>query len=251
MILGSTGGTAGFGQFVFHHRPENAEALTTYIRHEDGHSWLQIDREPKLTTHYLDAIPAAVEELLKLEGLESSDIAAVFPPHLAARTSPKWPGASTSRARGSSKSTPTPTCSPRRCRMRCDHARRHQQVKPGDIGLIVSCRLRRSGRLRDLSLLMPMRLEGRSVLLTGATGGIGGAIAHELAARGCALTVTGRRTAELARLVTRAGSAGAGLCRRPDQPDRGARFAGQRRPRGYSRGLRRHRCPAGLGGCER
>ena len=52
---------------------------------------------------------------------------------------------------------------------------------------------------------MPMRLEGRSVLLTGATGGIGGAIAHELAARGCALTVTGRRTAELASLVTELG----------------------------------------------
>jgi short-subunit dehydrogenase len=50
-----------------------------------------------------------------------------------------------------------------------------------------------------------MRLEGRSVLLTGATGGIGGAIARELAARGCALTVTGRRKAELARLATELG----------------------------------------------
>jgi short-subunit dehydrogenase len=50
-----------------------------------------------------------------------------------------------------------------------------------------------------------MRLEGRSVLLTGATGGIGGVIAHELAARGCALTVTGRREADLARLVTELG----------------------------------------------
>jgi short-subunit dehydrogenase len=52
---------------------------------------------------------------------------------------------------------------------------------------------------------MPMRLEGRSVLLTGATGGIGGAIARELAARGCTLTVTGRRKAELARLVAELG----------------------------------------------
>ena len=50
-----------------------------------------------------------------------------------------------------------------------------------------------------------MRLEGRSVLLTGATGGIGGAIARELASRGCVLTVTGRREAELARLVTELG----------------------------------------------
>ena len=50
-----------------------------------------------------------------------------------------------------------------------------------------------------------MRLEGRSVLLTGATGGIGGAIARELATRGCVLTATGRREAELARLVIELG----------------------------------------------
>ena len=57
----------------------------------------------------------------------------------------------------------------------------------------------------ELIGVLSMRLEGRSVLLTGATGGIGGAIARELAARGCALTVTGRREAELARLVTELG----------------------------------------------
>ena len=46
-----------------------------------------------------------------------------------------------------------------------------------------------------------MQLEGRSVLVTGATGGIGRAIARELARRGCALTVTGRRELELKKLV--------------------------------------------------
>jgi short-subunit dehydrogenase len=56
-----------------------------------------------------------------------------------------------------------------------------------------------------------MRLEGRSVLLTGATGGIGGAIARELAGRGCALTLTGRREAELARLVGELGPPARGL----------------------------------------
>lgn len=50
-----------------------------------------------------------------------------------------------------------------------------------------------------------MRLDDRSVLLTGATGGIGGAIARELAARGCVLTLTGRREAELSRLVAELG----------------------------------------------
>jgi short-subunit dehydrogenase len=52
---------------------------------------------------------------------------------------------------------------------------------------------------------LSVRLEDRSVLLTGATGGIGDAIARELATRGCALTLTGRREAELARLVTELG----------------------------------------------
>jgi short-subunit dehydrogenase len=50
-----------------------------------------------------------------------------------------------------------------------------------------------------------MRLEGRSVLLTGATGGIGGAIARDLASRGCALTLTGRREPDLERLVNELG----------------------------------------------
>ncbi|TPG34156.1 non-ribosomal peptide synthetase [Mycolicibacterium hodleri] len=138
LLLGSTDGTAGFGQFVFHHRPENAEALATYLRHEDGHSWLQIDREPKLTTHYLDAIPAAVEELLRLEGLEPADIAAVFPPHLAAADLTEMarridiPRARlvdvTADADLFTSSVP----------YALDHAWKHQQVKPGDIGLIVS-----------------------------------------------------------------------------------------------------------------
>jgi amino acid adenylation domain-containing protein len=138
LILGSTDGSAGFGQFVFHHRPENSEALATYIRHEDGHSWLQIDREPKLTTHYLDAIPAAVEELLKLEGLEPSDIAAVFPPHLAAvdltemarRINIPRTRVVEVDADGDLFTSSVPYA--------LDHALRHQQVKPGDIGLIVS-----------------------------------------------------------------------------------------------------------------
>jgi short-subunit dehydrogenase len=56
-----------------------------------------------------------------------------------------------------------------------------------------------------------MRLAGRSVLVTGATGGIGGAIAHELARRGCAVIVTGRRKTHVLRLVTELGPPARGL----------------------------------------
>lgn len=50
-----------------------------------------------------------------------------------------------------------------------------------------------------------MRLDGSSVLVTGATGGIGTAIARELAARSCSVVVTGRRQALLDGLVTELG----------------------------------------------
>ena len=56
-----------------------------------------------------------------------------------------------------------------------------------------------------------MRLKGRTALVTGATGGIGREIAHELAARGCAVTVTGRRESELQRLVSELGPSARGL----------------------------------------
>ncbi|TXH18571.1 MAG: amino acid adenylation domain-containing protein [Mycobacterium sp.] len=138
LLLGSTDGTAGFGRFVFHHRPENAEALATYIRHEDGHSWLQIDREPKLTTHYLDAIPAAVEELLRLEGLTPDDIAVVFPPHLGAADLTEMARRIDIPRDRLVEVTADADLFTSSVPYALDHALRHQQVKPGDIGLIVS-----------------------------------------------------------------------------------------------------------------
>jgi short-subunit dehydrogenase len=51
-----------------------------------------------------------------------------------------------------------------------------------------------------------LRLEGRSVLLTGATGGIGEAIARALHARGASLVLSGRRAEVLERLRDELGS---------------------------------------------
>jgi short-subunit dehydrogenase len=46
-----------------------------------------------------------------------------------------------------------------------------------------------------------MRVRGKTVLLTGATGGIGHAIAHQLHAEGAGLVLTGRRVEELGALA--------------------------------------------------
>ena len=50
-----------------------------------------------------------------------------------------------------------------------------------------------------------MNLAGRSVLVTGASGGIGAAAARALAARGARVTVTGRRVSELEALASSIG----------------------------------------------
>ncbi|MEI2697508.1 MAG: SDR family NAD(P)-dependent oxidoreductase [Microthrixaceae bacterium] len=51
-----------------------------------------------------------------------------------------------------------------------------------------------------------MEISGRSVLVTGASGGLGTAIVEELARRGAQVTVTARRAAELESLAGRTGA---------------------------------------------
>ena len=138
VILGQTDGATGFGQFVFHHHPEYSGALATYFQHRDGQSWLQIDRDPNLSAHYLDCIAPAVEELLKLEELDSSEIAAVFPPYLCSADRTELAARlriPTSRFVDLPADTDLFSSS---VAYGLQHAWRHKLVKPGDIGLIVS-----------------------------------------------------------------------------------------------------------------
>jgi short-subunit dehydrogenase len=51
-------------------------------------------------------------------------------------------------------------------------------------------------------MVIGMELDGKSVLITGATGGLGHAIARRLRAQGCTLTLTGRRADVLEPLAT-------------------------------------------------
>jgi amino acid adenylation domain-containing protein len=138
VILGPADGATGFGQFVFHHHPEYSGALATYFQHRDGQSWLQIDRDPNLSAHYLDCIPPAVEELLKLEELDSSEIAAVFPPFLCSADRTEL----AARLRiPSSRFVDLPADTDlfsSSVAYGLQHAWRHKLVRSGDIGLIVS-----------------------------------------------------------------------------------------------------------------
>jgi 3-oxoacyl-[acyl-carrier-protein] synthase III len=138
VILGRTDGTAGFGRFVFRHHPEYRGGLATYTRHSDGQTWLQIDRDPKLAAHYLDCIPSAVEELLKLEGLDRSEIAVVFPPHLSLADRTELAARiDIPRSRFvdlAADTDPFTSSLP----YGLEHAWRHDLVSSGDIGLIVT-----------------------------------------------------------------------------------------------------------------
>jgi NAD(P)-dependent dehydrogenase (short-subunit alcohol dehydrogenase family) len=63
-------------------------------------------------------------------------------------------------------------------------------------------------------------VRSRSILITGATGSLGGAAARALAEAGARLTLTGGNAAGLAKLVDEAGIENAAVVtRRPDTPD--------------------------------
>jgi amino acid adenylation domain-containing protein len=138
VILSPANDNKGFGRFVFRHYPEYAGALTTYTRHSDGRTWLEIDRDPDLTAHYLNIIADAVGELLKLEAIAPSDIAAVFPPYLSQpdreELATRLGVASSLFVVAATDADPFSSSVPHGLQ----HAWRHGLVGAGDVGLIVS-----------------------------------------------------------------------------------------------------------------
>jgi amino acid adenylation domain-containing protein len=138
VILSPTNGNKGFGRFVFRHYPEYAGALTTYTRHSDGRTWLEIDRDPDLAAHYLNIIADAVGELLKLEAIAPSEVAAVFPPHLSQpdreELATRLGIASSLFVAPATDTDPFSSSVPHGLQ----HAWQHGLVGSGDVGLIVS-----------------------------------------------------------------------------------------------------------------
>ncbi|WIM86737.1 amino acid adenylation domain-containing protein [Candidatus Mycobacterium wuenschmannii] len=138
VVLSPTDGNTGFGRFVFRQYPEHAGALTTYTRHSDDRTWLEIERDPDLDAHYVAIIADAVGELLKLEAIAPSDIAAVFPPHLSQphreELASRLGIASSLFVDPVSDTDPFSSSVPHGLQ----HAWQHGLVRSGDVGLIVS-----------------------------------------------------------------------------------------------------------------
>lgn len=85
LILDAEGdGRTGFGEFVFRYATEHAGDLQSYYACTDGRGRLHQDKSADLEEHLLPCIQAAVDELLRREGVERSRIKAVFAPQISA-----------------------------------------------------------------------------------------------------------------------------------------------------------------------
>jgi 3-oxoacyl-[acyl-carrier-protein] synthase III len=78
-------GAVGFGRFLFRSFTEHLDAWETHVAHEDGKSYLQVARDPRLEELYLEAIRCTVAELLAFEGLEARALDLVLPPQISPR----------------------------------------------------------------------------------------------------------------------------------------------------------------------
>jgi amino acid adenylation domain-containing protein len=83
VILDQNGsGQTGFSQFLFHYDLEHFGAREAIGRYTDGKPCLRLKEAENMHALYLQAIPAAVDQLLAREGLERSQIKFLLPPQI-------------------------------------------------------------------------------------------------------------------------------------------------------------------------
>lgn len=82
-VLGrSTEDGPGFGNFVFTSQTEHLNSEVIYTQTFEGRACITIERDAEREQIYLDAVVAAVEELLAREGLSMSDVNVIVPPQI-------------------------------------------------------------------------------------------------------------------------------------------------------------------------
>jgi 3-oxoacyl-[acyl-carrier-protein] synthase III len=82
LIIDEAPGPEGFGGFLFRSFTEHSDAFTSFLTNRDGRAYLRFARDHDLERLYVRAIVSAVEDLLRIEGVEISRIARIFPPQI-------------------------------------------------------------------------------------------------------------------------------------------------------------------------
>lgn len=75
----------GFSRFLFRHHEASQEKYKAYASDEAIKQRLYIEKDIDVEAIYLDAIPAAVQEILELEGLDLTQIKTIFPPQISSQ----------------------------------------------------------------------------------------------------------------------------------------------------------------------
>ncbi|MEE8134362.1 MAG: 3-oxoacyl-[acyl-carrier-protein] synthase III C-terminal domain-containing protein [Gemmatimonadales bacterium] len=81
-IVEQSSGGEGFGPFLFRAFPEHNDAFTSFLTNRDGKQYLRFHRGTDLEQRYITAIVETVQDFLRAEELELSEIARIFPPQL-------------------------------------------------------------------------------------------------------------------------------------------------------------------------
>jgi len=134
----SPGGQTGFGNFVFRDFTSYIEAFQAYGVQQNGKTGMHFEIDPELETRYLQCIREAVDELLRVEQLDISQIKVILPPQI----SPEFITAlsntmnvSRDRFMDLAQDGDLFTSS---LAYTLQYAREQHLVKPGDIGLIIN-----------------------------------------------------------------------------------------------------------------
>lgn len=72
----------GFSRFLFRYHEESINAYTAYCDTRNRKQYLQIAKDAKLESLYIDCILSAVQEILEMEKLDLKQIDMVFPPQI-------------------------------------------------------------------------------------------------------------------------------------------------------------------------
>jgi amino acid adenylation domain-containing protein len=134
----SPGGQTGFGNFVFRDFTSYIDTFKAYGVQRNGKTGMHFEKDPGLETCYLQCIREAVDELLRVEQLDVSQIKVILPPQI----SPAFITALSNTmnlsrdrfvdlAQGGDLFTSSLAYT-------LQYVREQHLVKPGDIGLIIN-----------------------------------------------------------------------------------------------------------------